>query len=284
MRVFNGMSSVDQEDGREAGIASLKRWSIAAYRRACQEKRVEDFCIELAEVPARIRCRFADSKRFLRQYISEREPLFTVEPTAEDLQRTQAGFDRMDEAEGIPPRQRTEEYLEKNALHSLLAEKLTAYKVLLMHGSALCMDGQAYIFTAPSGTGKSTHARLWREAFGDRVWMINDDKPLLRIENEGVRVYGSPWDGKHHLSRNDSAPLKAIVSLHRGKTNHIEPMSQADAFMALLPQKYRSKDQDVARRVIALQTALLDKAAFYRIYCNMEPEAAQVAWKGMNSP
>ena len=115
-------------------------------------------------------------------------------------------------------------------LHALLAEKLVAYGALLMHGSALCMDGNAYIFTAKSGTGKSTHARLWREAFGDRVWMINDDKPMIRVDE--MRVYGTPWDGKHHLSRNASAPLKAIVKLERAEENRVAPLAKADAFQA----------------------------------------------------
>ena len=80
------------------------------------------------------------------------------------------------------------------------------------------MDGEAYIFTAVSGTGKSTHAMLWREVFGERVRMINDDKPLIRITPEGKAVvYGTPWDGKHHLSKNSAFPLKAICWLTRAK-------------------------------------------------------------------
>ena len=68
------------------------------------------------------------------------------------------------------------------------------------------------MFTAPSGTGKSTHARLWREAFGERVVMINDDKPLLLVRPEGVTVYGTPFRGKHGLGGDRSAPLRAIAT------------------------------------------------------------------------
>lgn len=106
----------------------------------------------------------------------------------------------------------------------MLAAALLYYNILLMHGSALCMDGEAYIFAAPSGTGKSTHARLWREVFGDRVWMINDDKPLVRVEEERAFVFGSPWCGKHKLGCNGSARLKAVVELttDRNKHGHVE--------------------------------------------------------------
>ena len=79
------------------------------------------------------------------------------------------------------------------------------------------MDGQAVLFTAKSGTGKSTHTKLWRDLFGERAVMVNDDKPLLRILKDGVLVCGTPWDGKHRLSTNCALPLKAICILERGK-------------------------------------------------------------------
>lgn len=240
-----------------------------------------NFTISLADVPVCISCRYQENKAFLQDYLTDRRPLFTVSPTDQDIRRMQEDFDRMDEADGIPKQQRTERLLENNAIHALLAEKLVEYGVLLMHGSALCMDGQGIIFTGKSGTGKSTHARLWREAFGSRVWMINDDKPLIRLADGKAVVYGSPWDGKHHLSRNACAPLKAIVSLHRDRNNRIEPMGREEAFLMLLRQRYALRDDSLARLIIALQAELLDAAAFYRLYCNMETEAAWTAWKGV---
>ena len=244
---------------------------------------MEDFCIELAGIPARVICRFKDNRTFLSDYVTENRPLFTLEPTEDDLIRMQADFDRMDEADGIPRHRRTEEFLENNAIHALLAEKLVPYDVLLTHGSALCMDGAGYIFTAKSGTGKSTHARLWREAFGSRVWMVNDDKPLLKIGEAGITVWGTPWDGKHRLSRNASAPLKAIVSLCRDEKNHIEPMEKADAFPVLMKQCFISRNPATMARIMDLEKRLLDAVDFYTLGCNMEPEAAKVAWEGMNA-
>ena len=247
-----------------------------------KEMRVAEFVIEIAGVPVGVRSRFDETKEFLSDYLSDREPLLSVEPSQEDLSRIQRSFDRMAEADGEPRREYHPIFLEKNAVHALLADRLVAFDVLLMHGSALCMDGQAYIFTAPSGTGKSTHARLWREAFGHRVWMINDDKPLLRVENGGVTVYGSPWDGKHRLSRNAKAPLKAVVSLRRKEENLLEPLSKEEAFPVLMSQCYRPRNPAVMARVISLEKTILDLAEFYRLSCNMSPEAAQVAYRGMN--
>ena len=239
--------------------------------------------IEIADVPVLIRCRFQENVDFFQKYWTEKPERCIIEPTEADLMWMQTDFDRMDEAEGIPKHRRTDRFLENNAIHSLLGEKLILENVLLMHGSALCMDGNAYIFTARSGTGKSTHARLWREAFRDRVWMINDDKPMLKISESGIRVYGTPWDGKHHLSHNASAPLKAIVKLERDTFNHIKPMQKADAFPMLMAQTFNIRNPATMTQILELDKRLLNAVDFYTLGCNMEKDAAIVAWEGMHA-
>lgn len=239
--------------------------------------------IEIAGVPLEVNCRYAENERFFREYETHQLPFFSIAPTDEDLKRMQVNHFTLAQAEGRPKQIHSDAFLENNAIHALLAEKLVEYDVLLMHGSALCMDGVAYLFTAPSGTGKSTHTRLWREVFGDRVWMINDDKPMLRISDNGVTVYGTPWNGKHHISRNASAPLKAIVLLNRGKENRIEPMSKADAFTVVMKQALTSKIPSVMMKIIQLENNLLNAVDFYQLSCNMEPEAARVAWQRISS-
>ncbi len=240
-----------------------------------------EFKVEIAGVPLAIRSRFRENSDFFREYDTRAEALLTLEATEADLERMQADFDRFDEAGGLPKRRRSDAVLENYAIHRLLAEKLTEHHVLLMHGSALCMDGQAYIFTAKSGTGKSTHARLWREVFGPRVWMINDDKPMLKFKSDGITVWGTPWDGKHHLSRNAGIPLKAVVHLKRDDENSIEPLPKADAFPVIMEQTYHSKDPATAAKILKLEMQLLNKTEFYTLYCNQETEAARTAYKGI---
>lgn len=183
------------------------------------------------------------------------------------------------EAEGRPAHIRSGDYLENNVIHALLAEKLVDFDVLLAHGSALSMDGKAYIFMAASGTGKSTHTRLWREVYGSRVIIINDDKPMLKVSASGAVVYGTPWNGKHHLGCNASAPLGAVVDLNRDECNHMEPMTGVEAFPVLMKHSYRSKDPDTMRKIMELRRQLLDTVRFYRLGCNMSPEAAVVAYE-----
>lgn len=174
------------------------------------------------------------------------------------------------------------EQLETLAVQRKLSEALIDYDTILFHASALAVDGKGYLFTALSGTGKSTHARLWREAFGDRVTMINDDKPFIHIGEDEVRVYGSPWDGKHHLSTNTSVPVKAICILTRDTTNHIEKISADEAFSILLQQTYRSKDPAKMVKTIDLLIQMTKQVSLYRLGCNMNPEAAIVSYEGMN--
>ncbi len=237
--------------------------------------------VEIAEVPFLIRCRFEGFRTFFRNYLSEKEPRFTIEPTDADLENVDENLDRTEAEDGLCKGQRSVMYLEQNAIHSLLAEKMVSENVLLMHGSALSYDSEAVIFTAKSGTGKSTHTGLWREVYGDRVVMINDDKPLLRIEDGGVTVWGTPWNGKHHLSRNISAPLKAVVSLERDTVNRIDRLTPAGAFPMLVEASYRSKDPATSLRIIAMERKMLNATDFYVLGCNTDPDAALVARDGI---
>ena len=105
---------------------------------------------------------------------------------------------------------------------------------------------------------------------------------MLRIGQDGVvTVFGTPWDGKHHLSRNMSAPLKAVAKIVRSGTNQIRQVSKAEAFPLLMKQAYSSKDPVVMTRVLGLEKQILDAVPFYVLHCNMEPEAALTAYEGI---
>lgn len=175
----------------------------------------------------------------------------------------------------------TPEALERLVLCRKTAERLLKNNTVLFHCSALAIDGNGILFTAPSGTGKSTHAALWRRVFGRRVVMVNDDKPLVAVENGEIRVYGSPWRGKHGLGENISAPVKAVCLLHRGKENSIERISPREAFPILLQQTYRPKSPEGVLQAMKLADRLSREVAVYRLFCNMEEDAARVAYRGI---
>lgn len=176
----------------------------------------------------------------------------------------------------------------KNYIETLLVYRKIAFNiinndVLLMHGSAIMVNGKGVLFTALSGTGKSTHTRLWREMLGERCVMVNDDKPLVRVEENASlpEIYGTPWDGKHHLSNNLHCPLHAVVRLVRGVQNEIYEISDRKIFPILLQQTFRTSDSLFTTKVMNLLARLAGKVRFYELHCNMDPEAAEVAYAGI---
>ena len=189
---------------------------------------------------------------------------------------------RADELEGAAVREHADPYLETLAVYRKLAQLLVQDDILLMHGAVVAVDGQAYLFTAKSGTGKSTHTQLWKKWFGERAVFINDDKPLLKISAQGVTVYGTPWDGKHHRSTNTSCPLKAVCILTRNTENSIQRIDKKAALPMLCQQSYRPCSPIGAQKTLALVDRLGSSVPLYRLGCNMEPEAALVAYHGMN--
>ena len=211
----------------------------------------------------------------------------TDEPADYSVTTTQADIDferqksaREDEVEGIPVRHFSDSYLEELAVYRKIAEKMIDFDTVLFHGSVVAVDDVGYLFTAKSGTGKSTHTRLWMEYFGDRAVMVNDDKPLLHIADT-VTAYGTPYNGKHRLDTNTSVPLKAICILTRSAENHIEPITREQAYTMLLQQVYRPADMLKMAKTLELVDRLAESVKLYRLGCNMDISAAQVAFEGM---
>lgn len=209
-------------------------------------------------------------------------PEYVITTTEADIAFERAKSARENLQEGAPVQEYESSYLETLAVYRKLAQLLVQDDILLMHGAVVAVDGQAYLFTAKSGTGKTTHTRLWMQQFGDRAVMVNGDKPLLHVTNTGATVYGTPWDGKEHLSRNMACPLKAVCILTRSKTNYIERISPKEALMMLCQQSYRPAQPAALRKTLALVDLLSSSVPLYQLGCNMEPEAALVAYHGMN--
>lgn len=175
----------------------------------------------------------------------------------------------------------TPAYSEYLAIYRGIATAFLDHDGFLMHGSALAMDGKGYLFTAPSGTGKSTHARLWREVFGERVVMVNDDKPILTKRSGRFCLSGTPWSGKHDLDTNVTVPLCGIVFVNRGAENRMERVSPASVLSLLFNQIYRPADPSAYVKTIDLVNDMVETCPLYRLTCNMDPEAARVAYRGL---
>lgn len=217
-----------------------------------------------------------------RDYLTDLPCDFCVAATDEDIQYERTRSVNESVLKGCRESAYSDPYLETLAVYRKIAVAMLDYDTLLFHASAIAVDGVAYLFTAKSGTGKSTHAGLWREQFGPRAIMINDDKPLLKYADNRVYVCGTPWDGKHRLSSNAVYPLKAIAILERGPVNLITRIDKHEALPMLIQQSYRPDETDKLIKALKLIDRIGDHTALYRLRCNVQPDAAIVSYNGMN--
>jgi len=161
--------------------------------------------------------------------------------------------------------------------------QLLDFNGMLLHASAVVMDGYAYLFSAPCGTGKSTHTNMWKAAFGYAVVMLNDDKPALRKEDGRWYAYGTPWSGKTDRNINMRVPLGGICVLTRGEINEIEPYCGAAAIFSLLDQTVRPKAVNVRGRLLELLDDLMSSVPVWKLRCTPTKEAALVSQAAMST-
>lgn len=159
----------------------------------------------------------------------------------------------------------------------VFSDRITHLGGLVLHGSSLAFDDNGLIFSAPSGTGKSTHTGLWRETYGERVTVINDDKPAVRFNEMGQPlVYGTPWSGKTDLNTNTSAPLRAVVFLERGTTDAIRRLSATEALLYMnreLSMPYH--DESLGLTLLDTATRLVQTVPMYLLSCTPTPHAVE---------
>ena len=162
---------------------------------------------------------------------------------------------------------------------AVFAMEILRFEGFQFHASAVMLDGKAYLFSAPPGTGKSTHTEKWCRLFGAEI--INDDKPVLRRINGDWMVYGTPWSGKHDLSSPVSVPLGGIAFLKRGEQNRIYRMSPAEAVPAMISQCVRFSQKGCMSRQLELIDMLLQEAPVWELTCRNDDEAANVSCEAM---
>ena len=241
-----------------------------------------NFNMKIAGHTAKINSLFESTPQYFRPYLTGDPAEFSVTVTKEMIDFEQA--DLLEEAhrDGFRPRVFTDPFLERAAIQRAFAEFLFDYNILLFHGSAIAVDGDGYLFTAHSGTGKSTHTRLWKQVLGDRAVMVNDDKPFLELTANGVILHGSPWSGKHGLDANISVPLKGLCFLERGTENHIAPISAETVLPMLQKQAYQPLIEAKEATFLHLVDWLLASVPLWKLACNKNPDAATLAFETMS--
>ena len=164
---------------------------------------------------------------------------------------------------------------------SIFYNMLLDHAGMMLHASAVVVDGLAYLFSAPSGTGKSTHTALWLQKFGSRAFLLNDDKPAIRVTSDGLFVYGTPFSGKFDYNVNTRAPLRGIAFVERDTQNSITRKTGKDALYALLNQTIRPGQVEKYTKLLQIVQQITRSVPIYTLRCNMEPDAATLSYETM---
>lgn len=171
---------------------------------------------------------------------------------------------------------------EKNdIIQRSLARKLSEYDAILLHAATFDIKGNGVAFSALSGTGKTTHMNLWQRLLGDRMTVVNGDKPIVRFfddEPETPYAYGTPWNGKERLGCNMRTPLKHICFIERAKENFVEKMDPKEAIDRIFNQVYMPKDPVAVMKTMELINRLIHSCNLWKIHCNMNISAAETAY------
>ena len=238
--------------------------------------------MEIAGMVFSVTSLFDSTKDYCGKYLTDSAADFSVGVSPEDLVAEQQFLDEEAREEGMKRRKFTDPFLERTAIQRKVAACLLNQNILLFHGSAVAVGGKGYLFTAACGTGKSTHTRFWREVFGDRAVMVNDDKPFLKLTETGVLMYGAPWSGKHGLDTNICVPLQGICILTRGAENQIVPLAPEDALPMLEHQSCGGEDASLLPTIRHLAQQLSRKVPLWQMECTKDISAALVSYEAMS--
>ena len=229
------------------------------------------FRIEVADLIICIENRFDYVRELCNEYI-------TAKQCCADLIISVSAQELRQETEKTADSFISDEQAESVIIYEKISNALPAFDAFVMHSSVVEVDGKAYCFAGGCGVGKSTHTRYWKSVLGDRVTIINGDKPIYRFQNGQLLAYGTPWCGKENWQNNTSAPLTAVCLLEQGKENAVFPV---DPFLMLgeLSRNFHLPGDNQVN--IAQLMELIDRMVIlipvYRLRCKNDVSAAETA-------
>ena len=228
----------------------------------------------IAEMNIAVKAKYEDTYRYMQDFLTDSQDYeLYIEPTDEMIRYEAELGEEIHGDAGSP-------YIcEAVAILRVICDYIIDKGGFFLHCSCLKYKDEAIIFTAPSGTGKSTHSALWRRHFGDDVVMINDDKPLVREKDGRFFIYGTPWNGKHSIGNNTSAPIRSVVFLSQAPENKAEPISPIDAMALLLQQTVLPSDKAALSKLLDMLGRLVENIPMYRLGCTISDEAVTTIYQ-----
>ena len=248
-----------------------------------------EFRMKIADVLMDVSSQYAMLAEYCRDYMVEdsaEEVSERLVLTMEDIEKERTIAEKSGEPvstlgsqQNMP--QYSPQYLETLAALRKIADFMPEKDCFLMHGAVVAWKNQGYLFTAPSGTGKSTHLALWKKYLGDQAEVINGDKPILKVTEDEVWVYGTPWAGKEQWQVNKKVALKGICFLERGEKNSIQKIDSFSALPFLMRQVYFTDAPQSAGKTMELLDQMLKIVPLYKMKCDISKEAFECSFGAM---
>ena len=248
-----------------------------------------EFRMKIADVLMDVSSQYEMLAEYCRDYIVEdraEEVSERLVLTMEDIEKERAIAEKGGESvstlgsqQNMP--QYSPQYLETLAALRKIADFMPEKDCFLMHGAVIAWKDQGYLFTAPSGIGKSTHLALWKKYLGDQAEVINGDKPFLKVREDEVWVYGTPWAGKEQWQVNKKVALKGICFLGRGEKNSIQKIDSFSALPFLMRQVYFTDAPQSAGKTMELLDQMLKIVPLYKMKCDISREAFECSFGAM---
>ena len=232
-------------------------------------KHMINFKIKIADIVVSVNAFNESTKKYCSDFLCDEDSNYVITMTKEDLENE------------IHIQEDGKVYAseEISALYRKIANLFIERNIVVMHGSSFKVGNYAFIVTARSGVGKSTHVNLLRQLLGNEFSYINDDKPLLEINND-ITIYSSPWNGKERRGNNTYAPLKAIIFLHRGTSNTFRKIANNnEIYIRLLTQLYLPLEKSKREKALTLIDILLKRISFYEINVNTDISSAVMTYE-----
>lgn len=237
-------------------------------------KEEQNFCISVAGHRIAVHSQYADVARLCEPYFCDLPPECEIRITDEDI-----AFERRDSQSTSYSRR--EGYFETLSLYRKISEEVLAYNTFLMHGAVVASKDCAFMFTAPSGTGKTTQIKKWLDQV-EGAFVVNGDKPLIKVTETEALACGTPWCGKENMGTNTMVPLKAIVLMKRGVDNLMEEIAYGEAYSFLLQQTYWPSAADKQKKTLELLSELKGKVRFFSfIFNNFKDDALSVPYHAL---
>lgn len=243
------------------------------YKKGISMGKTESFLLCLAGLTIHVTCLLPESRNFCREYLCEKDAgklCMEIEVGEEQLSKERVSSPGFEDT-----------YLETLSIYREIAERLPTYGRAVFHGAVIQFQGKAYFFSAPSGTGKSTHIALWRKYLGEHVGIVNGDKPILADDGSRILAYGTPWAGKEGWQSNCCAPLQGGCFLKQAERNRMVRLEPKECAELLMRQLYLPSSPQAAVRTLELADEITKRIPLWVLECDMSKEAVGLSFEAM---